>query len=97
MATKTKSKKNGAAKTNGATNGHKVEPRSAKQGGHVAAERYAKDPKSVVARLKEKAESAGTQAANALLRAEAAEVKGPAVEKLKKAVDGFDKVMKALS
>lgn len=96
MATKTKTAKTNGAKTNGASNGHKSEVRSANQGGHVAAERYAKDPKSVVTRLKEKAQAAATQAANAIVRAEAAEVKGPHVEKLKKALDGFEKVMKTL-
>ncbi len=96
---KTPAKK--AAKTNGASNGGsnghaKAAVRSAKAGGHVPVERYAKDPKSVLKRLHEKAESAGTQAANALVRAEAAGDKSPHVAKLKKAIGAFESAMKVL-
>lgn len=97
---KTPAKKT-AAKSNGASNGSnghaKAAVRSAKLGGHVSAERYAKDPKSVVKRLHEKAESAGTQAANALVRAKAAGDKSPHVAKLEKAIGVFESAMKVLS
>lgn len=95
MAKSNGAKKNGA-KTNG--NGHaSANARSAKQGGSVPAERYAKDPKSVVARLKEKAVAGGTQAANAYVRADAAGDKSPHTAKLKKAITGFENLAKMLS
>lgn len=98
---KAKTTKKAAAKsngTNGTSNGHKPVPRSAKQGGEVPAERYAKDPKAVVKRLKEKAEAAATQAANAIVRAEAAgDEKNPNVAKLKKGMGLFESAMKALA
>lgn len=95
-----KSKTNGAktsAKANG--NGHaaSASARSAKQGGSVPAERYAKDSKSVVKRLHEKALAGGTQAANAYVRAEAAGDKSPHTAKLKKAVTGFENIAKMLA
>lgn len=93
---KTPTKKSNGA-SNGASNGHKAEPRSAKQGGHVPAARYAKDPKSVVARLKEKAQSAGEQAANAIVRAEKAGVKDSHTKKLADGLKHFESAMKALS
>lgn len=71
--------------------------RSALKGGHVPAERYAKDPKSVVARLKEKAQEAGTQAANAMVRAEKNNTANTWTAKLGVAVELFEKAVKALS
>jgi len=64
------------------------EARSAARGGTVAVERYAKDPKSVVTRLKEKVASIETQAANAVLRAENAGLDNPHVVRLRKVLEG---------
>ncbi len=71
--------------------------RSALKGGHVPAERYAKDPKSVVARLKEKAQEAGAQTANAIVRAERNGIENSWTAKLGVAADLFEKAVKALS
>jgi hypothetical protein len=71
--------------------------RSAARGGSVPEERYAKDPKSVAKRLKEKADKAITQAANAVTRAEAAGVDSPFVKKLQASMDHFEAAKKALA
>lgn len=65
------------------------EARSAARGGTVAVERYAKDPKSVVTRLKEKVSSIETQATNAILRADNAGIDNPHVAKLRKLLDAI--------
>lgn len=70
--------------------------RSASRGGTVPEERYAKDPKSVATRLKEKAEKALTQAANAITRAEAAGVDSPFVKKLQASMGHFEAAKKSL-
>lgn len=93
---KTPAKKTSKAKPNGSSTGH-GEARSAARGGTVAVERYAKDPKSVAKRLKEKADAALTQAANAVLRAENAEIDSPFIAKLKAAMSGFESAKKALA
>lgn len=72
-------------------------PRSASRGGTVAVERYAKDPKSVAKRLKEKASKAATQAANAVIRAETAGIENDHVKKLQKAIGHFDAAKTALA
>lgn len=83
-----------AKKAAAKSNGH---ARSATNGGHVPKERYAKDPKSVVTRLKEKADKALTQAANAVVRAEKAGITSPAVAKLQASMNHFEAAKKALA
>lgn len=70
--------------------------RSALRGGTVPEERYAKDPKSVATRLKEKADKALTQAANAITRAEASGVDNPWVKKLQASMGHFEAAKKSL-
>lgn len=72
-------------------------PRSALQGGEVPAERYAKDAKSVVGRVKEKAEASMVQVANAIVRSEKAGIENTAVKKLRTAFDHFEAAKKALA
>ena len=93
---KAPAKKAPKAKTNGA-NGHAASPRSAKQGGDVPAERYAKDPKSVAKRLKEKSVALQEQAANALVRAEGAGIDDASTKKLRSAISHFEAAEKALA
>lgn len=92
-------KKAAPAKTKKAPQGSSGDgaPRSAARGGEVPVERYAKDPKSVAKRLKEKADKAHTQAANAVVRAEAAGVTSPFIEKLQAAMGHFEAAKKALA
>lgn len=71
--------------------------RSASRGGSVPEERYAKDPKSVVMRLREKADKALTQAANAIVRAEKAGVANTYVLKLQASMEHLEATKKALS
>lgn len=71
--------------------------RSAANGGHIPKERYAKDPKSVATRLKDKANKALAQAGNAVVRAETAGNDSPAVEKLRTAMGHFEAAKKALA
>ena len=89
--------KNGNGNGHHASNGHSSSPRSALQGGEVPAERYAKDAKSVAARMKEKAEASMAQAANAIVRAEKAGIENTAVKKLRTALDHFEAAKKALA
>jgi hypothetical protein len=84
------------AKPQGSSTGN-GEARSAARGGSVPQERYAKDPKSVALRLKEKADRAFTQAANAIARAEAAGVDNGYVKKLAASMDHFEAAKKALA
>lgn len=84
------------AKPQGSSTGN-GSPRSAARGGSVPEERYAKDPKSVALRLKEKAERASTQAANAVVRAEAAGIDNGYVKKLQASLEHFDAARKALA
>lgn len=71
--------------------------RSATNGGHVPKERYAKDPKSVANRLKEKADSLLSQAANAVVRAEKNGINHAAVGKLQASMGHFEAAKKALA
>lgn len=72
-------------------------PRSATNGGTVPKDRYAKDPKAVANRLKEKTISLLTQAANAVVRAEKNGNVTPAVGKLQAAMEHLEAAKKALA
>ncbi len=91
-----KATKKAAPKPQGSSTGN-GEPRSAARGGSVAVERYAKDPKSVARRLKEKADKALTQAANAVVRAENAGVDNDHVKKLRASMEHFEAAKKSLA
>lgn len=88
--------KKAAPKPTGSSTGN-GSPRSASRGGSVPQERYAKDPKSVAMRLKEKADKAFTQAANAVVRAEGSGTENGYVEKLRDSMAHFEAAKKALA
>lgn len=71
--------------------------RSAARGGSIPEERYAKDPKSVAMRLKEKADKAIVQASNAVVRAEAAGADTAYVKKLQNSIGHFEAAKKSLA
>ncbi len=74
-----------------------VAARSVSNGGKVPFERYAKDPKSVAARIKEKVIGLIGQAANATVRAEKNNVTHAAVGKLQAAMEHLEAAKKALA
>lgn len=86
-----------AAKPAKTSNGNGAHARSATNGGHVPKERYAKDPKSVASRLKEKTDSLLTQAANAVVRAEKNGITHAAVGKLQASMAHLEAAKKALA
>lgn len=71
-------------------------PRSASNGGHIPKERYAKDPKSVLIRVKERINALDTQVANAVARAETNGQGGKELAKLQAAFPHLDSLKKAL-
>lgn len=89
--------KKAPAKAPAKSNGNGAHARSATNGGHVPKERYAKDPKSVATRLKEKADSLLAQAANAVVRAEKNGISHAAVGKLQASMGHFEAAKKALA
>lgn len=84
-----------AAKAPVAASG-KEGPRSASNGGHIPKERYAKDPKSVLIRVKERINALDTQVANAVARAETNGQGGKELAKLQAAFPHLDSLKKAL-
>jgi len=75
---------------------NKEGPRSASNGGHIPKERYAKDPKSVLIRVKERINALDTQVANAVARAETNGHGGKELAKLQAAFPHLDSLKKAL-
>lgn len=72
-------------------------PRSATNGGHIPKERYAKDPKSVLVRVRERTTALETQVANAVVRAETNGNESKELAKLRNAFTHLDGLKKALS
>ena len=76
---------------------NKEGPRSASNGGHIPKERYAKDPKSVIIRVRERINALDTQVANAVARAETNGQGGKELAKLQAAFPHLDGLKKALN
>jgi hypothetical protein len=95
--TKSAAKKKAPAKAKLGSSTGSGDARSAARGGTVAVERYAKDPKSVVMRLKEKVISIEKQAANAILRADNQGLDNPHVTKLRKLLDAISTTKKVFA
>jgi hypothetical protein len=71
--------------------------RSAAKGGHIPAARYARDPKSVAARLREKIEHLLTLTSNCVVRAERNGATDTNVNRLRVAIERLESVNSALA